>query len=86
MILDALLAVLFEVVELVIGLLPDGDPNFVEGTAVRSFLGTAVGPLDSIVPASEVAATAEPTLEIILPVLIAARLAFWVYFMTPVLK
>lgn len=86
MILDALLGALFWFVEFVIDAFPDDDFVWPSGAGLAAALATAAGPADSVVPVSEIAATLEPTLQIIAPVIVTARLSLWLYFLTPVIK
>lgn len=83
MVVDLMLGALFSLLEGIVGLFPTDSIDWPAGDAIAGTVGKYLGPLDPILPLSEIAATLPPLLTIVIPTIITARVTLWLYFMTP---
>lgn len=86
MIVEIVVRVVIDTLTFLLGLLPQDTIDWPPSVGVADFLGKWVGPLDAIAPVSEAVAVLVPTVLVVMPVLIAARLTLFIYFLLPVIK
>jgi len=83
MITDLIVRGLLALVAFLLALLPDDTVTWPEASSYGSYVGALVGPLDALLPVSEVAAITVLTVTVIMPALLVYRLSMWLWTLLP---
>lgn len=67
-----------------LGLLPEDGVSWPDGNGLGSWLGEAMGPMDSVMPVAEMVDVTLLTVNVVFPAMVVFRLTMFIYGKIPV--